>query len=199
MAAVLGSALAGLAKKDVAEKLASGFKDMKDAATNSTFAETFKIMNEFGVNIQPLLAPLSLITSQISAATTPAVIEGMKELMELIQQPAVQTIIEKISELFIFWINNLVTILDGINKIIDLLEESPKWAAFCNACKDLYDLLVDGLTEKWQELIGIFTGSDGEGGSINPAWLLGGAVGGAIGAATDENEDTKWWNPFTWF
>lgn len=147
-----------MAKKDVAEKLANGFKDMKDAMTNSDTAELFKNMASLGVNIAPLMAPLNMITAQIGAETTATVVNLMKEMFELMENPMIQTLLDKLIGLLNFIITNFATMVDWLDKILNLLQQSEGWGKFCDACSTLYNVLVEGLAKEWEEFIKAVTG-----------------------------------------
>lgn len=118
MAQALATALAAMSKKEIAEKLASGAKDLK-GAVDGGLNESLQTLNQLGLNLQPLSAPFQIITAQISAETTQSVLELMGSLMTLLSNESVKSTISGITD----FINALIdTGADATNAMNELIK-----------------------------------------------------------------------------
>lgn len=115
MSAPLIAALGKLAVPKTATALMSFAGDMKKTAEDGQLAQTFKSLSEFGVSMEPLMAPLQLITAQINVGTIESVMKLSQTLMDLIANPAVEYIIS----LFIRALNNILAGVDRFGGVLD--------------------------------------------------------------------------------
>jgi hypothetical protein len=121
-AIALAGALEKLAVPKTANALAKTFGDVKDVAENGRLAETFNVMKDFGVAMEPLMAPLSMITSQINAGTIENVIKLSTSMFNLMENPAIQTIFDYMIRFF----NN---ILEGVDRFVTFVDKFSDFSA----------------------------------------------------------------------
>jgi hypothetical protein len=123
MAQALATALAALSKKEVAEKLASGAKDLK-GAVDGGLNESLQTLNQLGLNLQPLSAPFQIITAQISAETTQPVLELMGSLMTLLSNETVKSTISGMTDFITALIDTGTDATNAMNELIKSMNDT---------------------------------------------------------------------------
>jgi hypothetical protein len=141
------AALGKLAVPKTATALMNFAGDMKDTAENGQLSQTFKSLEAFGVSLEPIMAPIQVITSTIGAGTVESTVKLMDSMFKLMEQPTVTYLIEKMIEFFnniINGVDRLVTFIDKFMSFMDkLAEEDSTVGRVVGYLKTIVDYVVD--------------------------------------------------------
>lgn len=113
-AATVGKALMGITTTEAAKKLADGFRDLKafsDEGAEKITGMFRQLETVFGV-INPLIAPLQVLTATITSETAAASIKLMTSLLDMVTNPTFELGLKSIS-LLISGILELLNLLVG--------------------------------------------------------------------------------------
>ena len=147
IAQALMGALGKLAVPKTANSLMKFAGDMKSTAENSQLSDTFKSLESFGVSLEPLMAPIQVITSTINAGTIESVVKLMESMFKLMEQPSISYIIEKMIEFFnniLAGVDRLVTFVDVFISFMNKLsEENSTVGKVVGYLKTIIDYFVD--------------------------------------------------------
>jgi len=141
------AALGKLAVPKTATALMNFAGDMKDTAENGQLSQTFKSLEAFGVSLEPIMAPIQVITSTIGAGTVESTVKLMESMFKLMEQPTITYLIEKMIEFFnniINGVDRLVTFIDKFMSFMDkLAEEDSTVGRVVGYLKTIIDYVVD--------------------------------------------------------
>jgi hypothetical protein len=140
------AALGPILSKETAKRLAEFSVNMK-ATAESSLGETMETMRRFGVAMEPLMAPLQLITAKIEAGTIDSVIKNMETMFKMLENPSVQRILDAVIYILNLIINGSTTIMNVFDMFSRIL----------NDFKDSHDSLEEiwaSLTKIWDALVG---------------------------------------------
>lgn len=207
-AAALAGALEKLAVPKTANALLGFATDMKDVAEKGNLAETFKSLSEFGVSIEPLMAPLQVVTSQINTGTIENVIKLMNSMFTLMDQPAVQRLLQLFIDLLNGIINNVDRGVNFIDKALSffskLAENDTAFGKFVGYIEKILVYIIDFATygdraQIFFQVLGNFL-TEKLGPMIEPTKELLTQVGNFIHNTWDnfmdklQNNFIPWWN-----